>query len=415
MDVKGLYPNVPRAEARQACRESLDQRMNPTIPTEKILEMIDVVLENNNFQFGDQNYTQKEGTAIGSRLGMHYASTYMGKWESELLERAQEKPTQYYRFVDDIFGIWQHGEKSLKEFYETANKIHPRIKLTLEYSQDGTTFLDTKVKLINGVIVTELYTKPTDQHLYLHSKSDHPDKTKKAIPYGLGIRLKRICSDTESYVKHRKTLKEHLYRRGYKKSEVEHQLRKVDNLNRNDLLHKSQSTEQTQDRVPLVLTYSSSLPNIHQILRTRAHILQNSERLKTVFQQPPMVAYRRGDNLMDILVHRKTNKIINGTKKNGMQRCDRKKCAMCPFVKEMDTLKTPDGELVTVNQEITCQTKNVIYMASCNRCDKVIYIGETGTTLYQRTMNHLSSIRNNRYGAPLTKHFNERNHSIGGF
>ena len=118
---------------------------------------------------------------------------------------------------------------------------------------------------------------------------------------------------------------------------------------------------------------------------------------------------------MDILVHRKTNKIINGTKKNGMQRCGRKKCAMCQFVKEMDTLKTPDGKLVTVNQEITCQTKNVIYMASCSRCDKVIYIGETGTALYQRTMNHLSSIRNNRYGAPLTKHFNERNHSIGDF
>ena len=37
------------------------------------------------------------------------------------------------------------------------------------------------------------------------------------------------------------------------------------------------------------------------------------------------------------------------------------------------------------------------------------------TTLYQRTMNHLSGIRNNRYGAPLTKHFNERNHSIGDF
>ena len=59
--------------------------------------------------------------------------------------------------------------------------------------------------------MTELYTKPTDKYLYLHSKSDHPDKTKKAIPYGLGIRLKRICSDIESYVKDRKTLKEHLY------------------------------------------------------------------------------------------------------------------------------------------------------------------------------------------------------------
>ena len=126
-----------------------------------------------------------------------------------------------------------------------------------------------------------------------------------------------------------------------------------------------------------------------------------------------MVADRRGDNLMDILVHRKTNKIINGTKKNGMRGCDRKKYAMCQSVKEMDTLKTPDGKLVTVNQEITCQTKTMIYMESCSRCDKIIYIGETGTTPYQRTMNHLYSIRNNRYGAPLPKHFNERHHSIG--
>jgi len=30
-------------------------------------------------------------------------------------------------------------------------------------------------------------------------------------------------------------------------------------------------------------------------------------------------------------------------------------------------------------------------------------------------MNHLSSIRNNRYGAPLAKHFNERNHGIEDF
>ena len=61
------------------------------------------------------------------------------------------------------------------------------------------------------------------------------------------------------------------------------------------------------------------------------------------------------------------------------------KVCYVPVVKEMDTLKTPDGKLVTVNQEITCQTKNVIYMASCSRYDKVIYLGETETTLYQRT------------------------------
>jgi len=237
MDVRGLYPNVPRAEAREACRKSLDRRTNPTIPTERVLQMIDLVLENSNFRFGDQNYTQTEGTAIGSKPGMHYASTYMGEWESELLERAQKRPTQYYRFVDDIFGIWPHGEQSLRDFCEVANAIYPRIKLTMECSKESITFLDTRVRLHNGMIKTGLYTKPTDRHLYLHSKSDHPEKMKKAIPYGLGIRLKRICSDTESYVRNRKALKEQLYRRGYKKSEVETQLRKVDRLDREDLLN----------------------------------------------------------------------------------------------------------------------------------------------------------------------------------
>ena len=55
------------------------------------------------------------------------------------------------------------------------------------------------------------------------------------------------------------------------------------------------------------------------------------------------------------------------------------------------------------------------YAASCIKCDRVTYIGETETTLYQRTMNHLSSIRNNRHGTPLAKHFNEKEHTIDDF
>ena len=216
--------------------------------------MIDTVLENNNFKFGGQNYIQTEGTAIGSKLGMHYASTYMGKWEAEVLEKVHYKPTEYCRFVDDIFGIWLHGEQSLKEFCKVANECHPRIKLTMEYSEEGVTFLDTRVYLVNGVIETDLYIKPTDRHLYLHSKSDHPSQMKRAIPYGLGIRLKSICSDDKSYRRNRKALKEHLYKRGYRKSDVEDQLRKVDNLNRDDLLNQTQATRSRQERVPLVLT-----------------------------------------------------------------------------------------------------------------------------------------------------------------
>ena len=37
--------------------------------------------------------------------------------------------------------------------------------------------------------------KPTDNHIYVDQKSNHSTSVKKAIPYGLGLRLQRIHSE----------------------------------------------------------------------------------------------------------------------------------------------------------------------------------------------------------------------------
>ncbi|KAH3862220.1 hypothetical protein DPMN_025186 [Dreissena polymorpha] len=58
-----------------------------------------------------------------------------------------------------------------------------------------------------GRLVSDLYNKPTDRHLYLHKDSSHNESTKKAIPYGLGVRLKRIFSEETDYTKHRDEIK----------------------------------------------------------------------------------------------------------------------------------------------------------------------------------------------------------------
>lgn len=42
-----------------------------------VLHMIKLVLENNVFQFKEKEYLQKEGVAIGSKLGRNFAYTYM--------------------------------------------------------------------------------------------------------------------------------------------------------------------------------------------------------------------------------------------------------------------------------------------------------------------------------------------------
>ena len=108
-----------------------------------------------------------------------------------------------------------------------ANNIHPRIQVNLRYSQDSIEFLYFRTTLNNGRIQTDLYTKDTDKHQYLHINSNHLRKVKESIPYGLGI-----CPEEKDYEGRKKDLSEHLRKRGNKTNNIGEQLEKVDKLDR---------------------------------------------------------------------------------------------------------------------------------------------------------------------------------------
>jgi len=134
------YPSVPRAEARAAVIEALNGRSNPEIPTVDVVRMMDTVLENNTISFNDGHFVQTEGTAIGSHLGMNYASTYLGAWEEEPLKRLYRKTLVYFRFVDDMWCLWTHGRDALLDFHTKGNQINPRLKLELSTQQSSSSF-----------------------------------------------------------------------------------------------------------------------------------------------------------------------------------------------------------------------------------------------------------------------------------
>lgn len=81
MDVRSLYQSIPRQDGITAVEKALNLRSNKSLPTEEVLPMVNIVLDNNNFRLNGNDYLQIDGTAIGSRLGMNYASTCMGEWE----------------------------------------------------------------------------------------------------------------------------------------------------------------------------------------------------------------------------------------------------------------------------------------------------------------------------------------------
>ena len=389
-DVEKLYPSIPKKEGLQACREALEQREDKTISTIAVMEMIKTVLDNNVFGFNNKQYIQTDGVAIGSKLGRNYACAYMRKWDEEL-SKFEKQPAFYVRYIDDGFGIWTHGEQSLNEFHKFANTIHPSIKVELRYSKEKIEFLDTMVIVENNTLETDLYCKPTDKHIYLHKDSNHPTSVKKSLPYGMGIRIRRICSRETDYQKRRKELKIQLRKRGYSGKFIEREFRKVDNLERSNLL-KYNANGKKKNRVPLVITYSKHLPDIQKITRNHMNLLYKSPKMETIFSDPPIVAFKRDRNLTDILVHGKLNKVFK-SRDNSKERCG-KDCVVCEILDQGDN----------------CKTRNTVYGIKCGSCDKIMYVGETERTLAERAKEHLADIKHRR-NKTVANHFNSNNHS----
>ena len=111
------------------------------------MKMIETVLDNNMNNvstFNNKSYHKTEGVAICSRFGRNYACTYMFSWD-EKFARFTLQPFLYKRFIDDGFGIWEHGQEALEQFYMHANSIHPNIRVELRYSAERIGILDTMV------------------------------------------------------------------------------------------------------------------------------------------------------------------------------------------------------------------------------------------------------------------------------
>ena len=109
------------------------------------------------------------------------------------------------------------------------------------------------------------------------------------------------------------------------------------------------------------------------------------------FKHLPVVAFRRCPNLRDLLVLAKLPS--NSTNPNsqlpcGSFRCG-KNCATCPYISDGLTSYNffSTGETRTIKSNLTCDTKNLIYMIQCNRCN-LQYIGETKRRLKDRFNEH---------------------------
>ena len=419
LDVSSLYTNIPHSEGIQAAREHLNKRTTQRPPRETICDLINIILQNNNFEFDGQFFLQKHGTAMGTRMAPPYANLFMGSLEATALENAPYKPLVWWRFIDDIFLIWTHGQDKLADFITTLNHIHPTIKFTNETSSTSINFLDVTVTLNNdNSISTDLYVKPTDTHQYLLSSSAHPRHTKQSIPYSLTLRLRRICSNDTTFKKRTNELLTYLTNRGYKRKHVRNEIRKASTTTRQDSLKTKQKRH--NNRTPFVVTYNPCLPQITTILKQHHHILQDTDSCKEAFPQPPILSYRRPKNLRDHLVRAKLKSDATSAPRGSYKCNSRRHCNTCSHILDRDDTVTftNTNKTFTIKQRLDCNSTNIIYAIQCKTCtqngnDNCQYIGQTGRRLRDRLNEHRRDIINRKTDkSGVAEHFCKPGHSV---
>ena len=234
---------------------------------------------------------------------------FMAEIETKMLNESKIKPKVWKRYIDDVFSLWEVRKKDIDRFIEQANTFHPTIKFTAEISEKEITFLDTVVYkgerfLKEAILDVKTHFKPTETFQYTHYSSCHPPGVKRGFIKGEAIRLLRTNSSENNFQEAMCNFKTRLEARGYPKNLIESTLSEVSFAGRQSALKKQ--TKQTKGKImPFVTTYHPGVKNLKQILMQKWSLIQNQPLLKTIYTTPPIISYKKGKSLKDVLVRAK--------------------------------------------------------------------------------------------------------------
>ena len=399
LDVTALYTNIPHKEGIESIKNLLEKSRPPNhMPTNaSILEILNLVLTCNNFQFNGTNYLQVNGTAMGTRVAPTYANLYMAAFEDKHVYSYHLQPLLWLRYIDDCFMLWQHGIDELNKFIDFLNTRNSSIKFTSESSPLSINFLDSTVRYhLRHGLSTTLYSKPTDKHTYLHYNSCHPPHIKQSLPYSQLLRVRRLCSHFQDFMSNSLIMAKHFCARGYPITLLLQTISKVTNteihLHNQNTINTSTTTTKPPLTLYLITTYNPSNPPIQKIIEKYWPILGRSSGTRLLTKAKIVYGTRRPRNLLDSLVKAKLSQVgpVNTTP---MFQCLRPNtCKHCPRLDTSGKIRsTSTGRTYRTETKISCHSTNFIYCITCSDCGKQ-YVGQTKNTIIVRINNHLSTI-----------------------
>ena len=453
IDIDSLYTNINTGLGLQTISSIFSKHPDKNRPDKELLQLLELCLTHNDFLFNNQFYLQIHGTAMGQRFAPSYANLYMSEWEREALAKCTYKPLIYLRFLDDIFGIWQHDIALFPQFINTLNTHHPSIRVKHTLDPLTVNFLDTTILLhplntTHKQIKTKVFFKATDTHALLHKSSYHPKHTFTGIIKSQIIRFHRICTDKPDFHQATTTLFNSLKTRGYSKR----YLRTVKNMalasltptrstpppqvqtavtstlpppppppspypnqgmhpnptlpipnphsylnppslrGAPDVTATTHTPTQSPQLIPLVSTFSKKIIPLHRIIKQNFNSAQQYH--PAIRNHRPISAYRKNPNLQNLLTRSQFTDHNPPPPTQLSSHYKNRKFIHNPYTRtSFPTLGT-----------FSLTTTNAVYIITCTTCQKH-YIGETQFNIATRLKQHLYNIHKGTKQTPIVTHF----------
>ena len=144
---------------------------------------------------------------------------------------------------------------------------------------------------------------PTETFQYTNYNSCHPAGAKKGFVKGEALRLLRTNSSNVMFEENIKNFRTRLTSTSYPNNLVDEIISEVKFEERKNALTQTQKAHKRI--LPFLTQFHPSLPRLKNILMEKWHLIQNQPLLREIYKVPPLISYRKGKSLKDMLVKAK--------------------------------------------------------------------------------------------------------------
>ena len=198
-------------------------------------------------------------------MSCSYSDIAMERYDKHAISETI-KPLVWFRFRDDIFIVWTRSDQELTNFVSIMNNVDPTKKRKFELKKsthDGLDFLDLNLKFNNNTckIEVDVYAKETNSFTYVMPSTCYPNKNINNVPYGVALRLRRICDTEEKFDTRSNEYSNYLIARDYKPSVVDKHFSEVKQITNNKSQARKPKPKANKDitknhlSLPTILNY----------------------------------------------------------------------------------------------------------------------------------------------------------------